>query len=96
MEFKHVTVRGIHGTCQHAPVRIWADHNLTKTTVKYAGFDDISAIPGKGHALCEIYDRGLGEVFADQVVVEGVSTNLTNISTPVVDVRGLLVSLFIT
>lgn len=88
VEFKHVTVRGIHGTCQHAPVRIWADHNLTKTTVKYAGFDDISAIPGKGHALCEIYDRGLGEVFADQVVVEGVSTNLTNISTPVVDVRG--------
>ncbi|HHG8698119.1 TPA: phage head-binding domain-containing protein [Escherichia coli] len=88
VEFKHVSVRGIHGTCQHAPVRIWADHNLTKTTVKYAGFDDISAIPGEGHALCEIYDRGLGEVFADQVVVEGVSTNLTNISTPVVDVRG--------
>ncbi|QXV76169.1 lateral tail fiber protein [Escherichia phage AugustePiccard] len=88
VEFKHVSVRGIHGTCQHAPVRIWADHNLTKTTVKYAIFDDISAIPGAGHALCEIYDRGLGEVFADQVVVEGVSTNLTNISTPVVDVRG--------
>ncbi len=88
VEFKHVSVRGIHGSCQHAPVRIWADHNLTKTTVKYARFDDISAIPGSGHGLCEIYDRGLGEVFADQVVVEGVSTNLTNISTPVVDVRG--------
>jgi len=88
VEFKHVSVRGIHGTCQHAPIRIWADHNLTKTTVKYAGFDDISAIPGEGHALCEIYDRGLGEVVADQVVVEGVSTNLSSIAKPVVDVRG--------
>ena len=88
VEFKHVSVRGIHGTCQHAPVRIWADHNLTKTIVKYAGFDDISAIPGSGHALCEIYDRGLGEVFADQVVVRGVSTNLTSLAMPVVDVRG--------
>lgn len=88
VEFKHVTVRGIHGTCQHAPIRIWADHDLTKTVVKYASFDEIAAIPGVGHGLCEIYDRGLGEVFADQVVVEGVSVNLTNRAMPVVDVRG--------
>lgn len=88
VEFKHVTVRGIHGTCQHAPIRIWADHDLTKTVVKYASFDEIAAIPGAGHGLCEIYDRGLGEVFADQVVVEGVSVNLTNLAMPVVDVRG--------
>ena len=88
VEFKHVTVRGIHGTCQHAPIRIWADHDLTKTVVKYASFDEIAAIPGAGHGLCEIYDRGLGEVFADQVVVEGVSVNLTNRAMPVVDVRG--------
>lgn len=88
VEFKHVTVRGIHGTCQHAPIRIWADHDLTETVVKYASFYEIAAIPGAGHGLCEIYDRGLGEVFADQVVVEGISVNLTNLATPVVDVRG--------
>ncbi|EML0361667.1 hypothetical protein RI835_000998 [Providencia rettgeri] len=87
VEFKHVSVKGIHGTCKNAPIRIWADHNLTNTVVKHASFDEISAIPRAGYALCELFDRGLGKVSVDQVSVKNISTNLTALGTPIIDVR---------
>ncbi|EML0361245.1 hypothetical protein RI835_000569 [Providencia rettgeri] len=87
VEFKHVSVKGIHGTCKNAPIRIWADHNLTNTVVKYASFDEISAIPSAGYALCELFDRGLGKVSVDNVSVTNISTNLTALGTPIIDVR---------
>ncbi|MEW7353012.1 hypothetical protein AB2S17_01115 [Escherichia coli] len=88
VEFKHVTVRGIHGSCQHATVRIWADGNLLQTTVRHASFSEISAIPGTGYGLCEVYDRGFGTVSVDNLSFKNPSTNLTTLGTPVVDVRG--------
>ncbi|EML0364371.1 hypothetical protein RI835_003780 [Providencia rettgeri] len=87
VEFKHVSVKGIHGTCKNAPIRIWADHNLTNTVVKHASFDEISAIPSAGYALCELFDRGLGKVSVDNVSVTNISTNLAALGTPIFDVR---------
>ncbi|MEY0037954.1 hypothetical protein AB7W68_11730 [Providencia rettgeri] len=87
VEFKHVSVKGIHGTCKNAPIRIWADHNLVNTVVKYASFDEVSATPSAGYALCELFDRGLGKVSVDHVSVKNISTNLTAIGTPIFDVR---------
>ncbi|MEY0486670.1 hypothetical protein AB7459_17030, partial [Providencia rettgeri] len=87
VEFKHVSVKGIYGSCQHAVFRIWADHDLLNTIVRHVSVDEVAAIPQNGHALCELYDRGLGKVSIDNFSVKNVSTNLAVLGVPVVDVR---------
>lgn len=74
--FHHLSVKGIYGTCQHSPIRLWADHNLVRTDIKHASFKEIAAIPSEGYDILEVSDRGLGEIVIDHLEMTEVSSRV--------------------